>query len=289
MKYKTNKVISILASVLITVLIIIGLWLDMQQTLTQEQLKFSFYTSAIFGLLVTNVFFLLRYKSLLKKLIIIIVALIVWRISYFPIMVLAGFLATLGEAFTITLFNKSVVYPFLLLSIALINAFSMLIAGSFLFLLLNINQKEKPLQQSKLSSLIFVSQASIVTAISVPLAVLAIGVSFTQPADWHAIPDTSILDDKPLPTASLPEINPYATAFEKQGLSWKHLVLFKAAEITYNLIPENTRWSQIVKGTLEKEFIETTEVSTAFCTKVHLRAFMTAQPFLNGNKSIHDL
>ena len=311
MKHTINQYIFTLVSLLITALIIFGFALDIKPSLTQAQLETAFYISGIFGLLTVNVFFILKKNRLWKSIVMIALSLIVWRIAYFPVLVLAGYLATLGESIAITLFDKSVVYPFLLLSIALMNAFSMLIAGSFLYQLFNRkrDQIEKQfegsklgssklstsklstskLSTSKLSTFGFTSLNSITAIISIPLVVLAIGVSFTQPADWHAIPDTSILDDKPLPTASLPEINPYAIAFEKQGLSWKHQVLFKAAEITYDLIPDDTRWSQIVKGTLEKEFIETTDISTAFCTKVHLRAFMTAQPFLNGKKSIDDL
>ena len=301
MNYKINRLIFTAVSLLITALIIFGFTLDIKPSLTQAQLETAFYISGIFGLLTVNVFFILNKNKLWKSIAMIALSLIVWRIAYFPVLVLAGYLATLGESIAITLFDKSVVYPFLLLSIALMNAFSMLIAGSFLYQLFNRkrDQIEKQLEgsklstsklsTSKLSTFRFTSLNSITAIISIPLVVLAIGVSFTQPADWHAIPDTSILDDKPLPTASLPEINPYAIAFEKQGLSWKHQVLFKAAEITYDLIPDDTRWSQIVKGTLEKEFIETTDISTAFCTKVHLRAFMTAQPFLNGKKSIDDL
>lgn len=178
----------------------------------------------------------------------------------------------------------TVVYPFLLLSVALMNAFSLLVAATVLFLvfLLFSSSAKNNKVINKWSSLSLIS-------ISAPLAVLAIGVSFTQPADWHAIPDTTYLDDKPLPAASLPEINPYSTALDKQGLSWQHMVLFKSAQITYDLIPNNTQWSQVVKGTLESEFVKTKVISTAFCTKVHLRAFMTAQPYLNGKKSINNL
>jgi len=285
-----NKLLLVVITLLILWLVLIGFWLDRNTALTQDQLIYALYLSGVVGLFPVVLFFIFKKNTLWKNSLLAILALFVWRIAYFPVMVLAGYLATLGESFSLALFDTSVVYPFLLLSVALMNAFSLLIAGTLLLLIFipfqskskskSNNHNHEPM--GKWSSLSLIS-------ISIPLAVLAIGVSFTQPADWHAIPDTTFLDDKPLPQASLPEINPYSTALDKQGLSWQHKVLFKSAEITYDLIPENTQWSQVVKGTLESEFVKTKEISTAFCTKVHLRAFMAAQPFLNGNQTLDNL
>jgi len=281
---KTNKLLLVIIILSTLWIASLGFWLDGKETLSQNQLIYAFYISGITGLLPTLLFFMLKSKVIWKNSLLSLLALLLWRITYFPIMVLAGYLATLGESLTLTLFDISVVYPFLLLSVALMNAFSLLVAATVLFLVFLLFSSSPKNNEviNKWSSLSLIS-------ISAPLAVLAIGVSFTQPADWHAIPDTTYLDGKPLPAASLPEINPYSTALDKQGLSWQHKVLFKSAQITYDLIPNNTQWSQVVKGTLESEFVKTKVISTAFCTKVHLRAFMTAQPYLNGKKSINNL
>ena len=280
-----------LITVLIFWLLLIGLWLDQTTALSQNQLVYAFYLSGIAGLLPVIVHYIFKNHNegsggLWKNSLLALLALLVWRIAYFPIMVLAGYFATLGESLTLSVLDTSVVYPFLLLSVALMNAFSLLVAAMILYLVFALfSSKTNNNHQSKINQWGLFSSVPLLS-VSIPLAVLAIGVSFTQPADWHAIPDTTFLDDKPLPAASLPEINPYSTALEKQGLSWQHKVLFKSAEITYDLIPENTKWSQVVKGTLESEFVKTKVISTAFCTKVHLRAFMTAQPFLNGQQNI---
>lgn len=284
-----NKLLTVLTVFLWIWVVLVGFSLDTNTELTQGQLIYAFYTSGVFGLLPVALLFIFRNNSLWKKILIILLALLVWRIAYFPVMVLAGYLATLGESVSIMLLGKSVVYPFLLLSVALMNAFSLLIAGMLLQLLFILFTPKDVKQQNNDNTHIKVWSSLSLISLTLPLAVLAIGVSFTQPADWHAIPDTSYIDDKPLPKANLPEINPYSTALEQKGLSWQHKVLFKAAEVTYDLIPENTQWSQVVKGTLESEFVNTKEVSTAFCTKVHLRAFMTAQPFLNGKESISNI
>ncbi|MCF6190248.1 MAG: hypothetical protein L3J51_07210 [Cocleimonas sp.] len=281
---KIKKLLLVIITLSTLWITLIGFWLDGKETLSQNQIIYAFYLSAIAGLLPTLLFFMFKNKAIWKNILLSLLALLLWRITYFPIMVLAGYLATLGESLALTLFDMSVVYPFLLLSVALMNALSLLVAATVLFLVFLLFRSGEKNNRiiNKWSSLSLIS-------ISIPLAVLAIGVSFTQPADWHAIPDTTYLDDKPLPAASLPEINPYSTALDKQGLSWQHKVLFKSAEITYDLIPNNTQWSQVVKGTLESEFVKTKVISTAFCTKVHLRAFMTAQPYLNGKKSINNL
>ncbi len=281
---KIKKLLLVIITLSTLWITLIGFWLDGKETLSQNQIIYAFYLSAIACLLPTLLFFMFKNKAIWKNILLSLLALLLCRITYFPIMVLAGYLATLGESLALTLFDMSVVYPFLLLSVALMNALSLLVAATVLFLVFLLFRSGEKNNRiiNKWSSLSLIS-------ISIPLAVLAIGVSFTQPADWHAIPDTTYLDDKPLPAASLPEINPYSTALDKQGLSWQHKVLFKSAEITYDLIPNNTQWSQVVKGTLESEFVKTKVISTAFCTKVHLRAFMTAQPYLNGKKSINNL
>ncbi len=81
-----------------------------------------------------------------------------------------------------------------------------------------------------------------VLATSIPLALLAITISFTQATDWHTIPDTSFIDDKPLPELALPDMNPYHSvlADSTQNLNWRQRILFYASAITYDLIPEQT-------------------------------------------------
>lgn len=289
--FSSRSLAFLLAGVLILWLVLIGLWLDGKSELSQAQLVYAFNLAGITGLLPCLLHFVLKYKKFWKNSLMVVIAIMIWRVAYFPVLVLAGYVATLGEATTIAILNTSVVYPYLLISVAVMNGLSFLVAaiitdGVLLSVFYNKRSRNSIYNHKSKTNLLLIGSLA---TVAIPLAVMAIGVSFTQPADWHAIPDTSSLDDKPLPEATLPEMNPYFTALEADNLSWQHKSLFKAAAITYDLVPEKTQWSQVVKGTLEKEFVLTKEVSTAFCTKVHFRAFMTAQPFLNGNKSIEEL
>ena len=257
-----------------------GLWVDNQTQLSQGLLEVAFYTASLVGVLLSYLSFSRYRQAYWRYVLRIVLALIVWRISFFPIMVLAGFVATWGEYVALTAFGSSSVYPFLLTAVLLMNMAAVWIAELVLHSVLSL------LSPSSVSVAPHTSQSSLV--LGLPLAVLAVMISFTQPMDWHAIPDTSFIDDKPLPQAGLPEINPYEAALEETGLSLQHKVLFKAAAITYDWIPENTTWSQVVKGTLEKEFVTTEDVSSSFCSKIHYRAFLTAQPFIK-QKTVEDI
>ncbi|MCK5811172.1 MAG: hypothetical protein KAH00_08775 [Cocleimonas sp.] len=266
---------SLITLIFIVLFVCYGFYLDNKTELSQVLLEQSFYGAGMTGLVLTGLFFMLKRPTLWRTSLYLILAFIIWRVAFFPIMVLAGFLATWGEYITIQFFNQSIVYPFLLLSVAIMNAAALWIVEGIIRL---NNTPQQSSHWSRASRL----------ALVLPLGVLAILVSFIKPMDWHTISDTSFIDTKPLPKASLPEMNPYEAALENDHLSLSHTVLFKAAAITYDWIPERTQWSQIVKGTLEKEFVTTHNVSTSFCSKIHYRAFMTAHSFIK-RQSIQEL
>jgi len=251
-----------------------GLWLDQQQTLSQLPLMIAFYSAGFSGLLTMSLYLRPRFPLFWQQLLLIILAYSVWRIAYFPVLVLAGYIATVGEAISLRIVGYSVVYPFFLVSMVLMNAVSFWLASQLL----------KWFVKPTIGHITRQEQTLFISAI--PLALLALTISFTQPADWHVIPDTSFIDDKPLPKPVLPEMNPYYTALDDKTLNWRQRTLFYASAITYDWIPENTRWSQIVRGTLEYEFVRTKNVSTAFCVKVHYRAFIVAHPFLNTSMAL---
>ncbi len=263
----------------LTILIFLGLVIDQLDSLDQRVLFVSFHLSGIIGLCLATYFVFKQIDIVWLRALFAIVVFLLWRISYFPIMVLAGYFGGLGESVA-HYFGLYQVYPAFLLSIAVMNFIVVALAGlAVLAIFYKYVQLHKP-------TLIY---RSIFTSITLPLVVIALAVSFSHPSDWHALPDTALIDKKPLPSPALPEINPYWTALEKDGISWQQQILFAAAAITYDNIPENTQWSQVVRGTLEKDFVTTPVITTAFCTRIHYRAFMTAHPYLKDKNKFQRL
>lgn len=261
------------------ILIFLGLIIDHLDALDQRILFVSFHLSGIIGLCLATYFVFKQIDIVWLRALFAIVVFLLWRISYFPIMVLAGYFGGLGESVAQYL-GLYQVYPAFLLSIAAMNFIVVALAGfAVLVIFYKYVQRQKP-------TLIY---RGLFTSITLPLIVIVLAVSFSHPSDWHALPDTALIDKKPLPSPALPEMNPYWTALEKDGISWQQQILFAAAAITYDNIPENTQWSQVVRGTLEKDFVTTPVITTAFCTRIHYRAFMTAHPYLKDKNKFRSL
>lgn len=257
----------------------LGVYLDQQIMVTRSGLETVFYVSGISGLLLGAIYPLRYLNHALLRLLFAIVVVLVWRVSFFPIMVLAGFVSGYFEALFVSI-GLYQVYPAFLLAIAVMNFMAVFLAGAFILLLVSLLWREDYRQHLR---------KGMAAAIALPLLLIAFAVSFSHPSDWHAIADTSAIDKKPLPAPSAPVMNPYWSALAEPGISLQQAVLFRAAAITYDLVPEGTRWSQVVKGTLEKEFIGTREISTAFCSKIHYRAFVVAQPYIRNQEAFEDL
>lgn len=256
----------------ITSLIAAGFWLDVQTELSENRLRVAFHVSSIAGVLFMLMSLLAGLRMRWQQVLAVCLAYTIWRVAYFPALVLAGYAAGWWEALHLSLTGNSSIYPAFLVVMAGLNVLAMGFGGWVLLRVLRV----RPVQLGwKNGSLAFSSLL---------LGVLAVTVAFSHPMDWHSIPDTSAIDDKPLPSPALPEINPYETAAQEMGLNWRQRTLFRAAALTYDLVPTNTQWSRVVKGTMEQEFIGTRDTSTAFCTKIHYRAFRVAQPFVNGQQ-----
>lgn len=102
------------------VLIVAGLWFGWVHTLDQPQLFAAFQLVPLIGIAVDVLASLgwgLGWGKLspTRKIVLILAALFVWRVSYFPIMVFAGWVATLGKKLTLALASiitlPIVIYP----------------------------------------------------------------------------------------------------------------------------------------------------------------------------------
>ena len=86
--------------------IMVGIWLDQQASIAQTALIYiSFLILSGFGYITSMGFWADRVFSLLllQRISVIIVILIAWRVAYFPIMVLAGWFATISESLCVSI------------------------------------------------------------------------------------------------------------------------------------------------------------------------------------------
>lgn len=249
----------------IVVLVALGFYLDSLQAISEEQLRAGFYFAGLMGILMALVVMFKHLNTTWSKVLILLVALLVWRISYFSIMVLAGFVAGFWESAYLTLFSHSSIYPAFLLIMAIMNAVAVLLAGYSVLALTRLIK----------------APIKVLLPITVLLGTIATTLSFIHPFDWKWSPENNLLADTTLPQPHLPEYNPYEVALQQPNINWRQKVLFIAASITYKLIPSNTVWSQEVKGTMEVEFHGNESATTAMCTKIHYRAFQAAQASLH--------
>lgn len=246
-----------------------GVVLDRLAGLDNRVLFVSFHVSGIVGLCLGALLVFKRCSHFWVRIACVIAVILIWRVSYFPIMVIGGFMASVGE-YAMSTLGVYQVYPIFVLSVALLNFVAATIAAYVVAVIFGQFAAHK-------EALIF---RGALMSVALPLLVIAAAVSFSHPSDWHSVPDTSFIDTKPLPSPTLPNVNPYWAALEEKQINWQQRILFAAAAITYDYVPENARWSTVVRGVLENEFVSTTEVTTAFCTKIHYRAFITAHPYI---------
>lgn len=157
-------------------------------------------------------------------------ALVAWRLSYFPIMVFSGQVASIGEWLLIAVGLPVVVYPVFLLSVAAIHSAASAGAGLVL---------HPPLPWLR-------------WAIA-PAFLVAVAVSFNQPSDITLLPDTVASVEAPIPPMRTGHANPYLPAFRGPGYLPNQRVVLLAAGLIYETIPPSP-WATTVKAVLEGAF-----------------------------------
>lgn len=249
-----------------------GLWFDLVTILNQPQLFVTFQVMSLTGIAV-GVFLSWDWLSPnknktapaysnFKKILLVLAAIVVWRISYFPIMVFAGWVATLGERLIVAMSEivslPIIIYPIFFLCMLLMFAGAALAMGAIVY------QKYR-----------------VAMIITVPAFMMASMVSFSKPSDIVWLPDTHVTVSNPLPTAMLPHENPYLPLLSKPEFPLQKKVLLFAAGSIYVFVPHSP-WGGTVKGTLEDLFRNNPNGSTSIRIRDHYESYHVAHKLIRS-------
>ena len=235
-----------------------GLWLDHAPAINQTELFIAFHLASLSGIGLAVLSFWSRLQERWRRVVFIAVALVVWRITYFPLMVFAGWVATLGEWIQITTqILPHFIYPTFLLAMAIFHCLSAMAAG----LLLQPAGVARP------------KRWFMYPAFFSGFAIAAL-VSFTSDSDMRILPD-EIMRDAAIPQDAHPVANPYITALKQGGYTIPQQTLLIAAGSIYPAIP-HTPWSLTVKGVLEAQFRHSPRASSSQRVEEHYLGFLSA-------------
>jgi len=242
--------------VLIAALTVFGVILDHSIPESTTPLFAGFMAASLLGVVLGGVGFGKRLGSRRNVVVFSVCLCLVWRLTYFPFMVLAGTGAAYAESVAIWCGVRPLVFaPFLML-LAALHAVTAWLTGLPVVLRLRL------------------------VWLPFGLALLpAATVSLSQPVDLHPLPDRCwhrVPDDI---TVSKPVANPYLPALKRPEYRIHQRVLLLAAGLTYDLIP-GSPWSRSVKGTLEDSFLENPFGSTGDRVLEHYSGYLAAHPHI---------
>jgi hypothetical protein len=180
----------------------------------------------------------------------------VWRITYFPLMVFSGHVASIGEWIQACLGLPIVVYGVFLMVIAGLHAAVGFAAGQLL----------APAHRAARGVL--------------ALAFLfACAISFSEPSDLRWLPDRVSSLSEPVPPPVAPGRNPYLPQLTAPGYLPNQRLMLLAAGLTYETIPPSP-WGRTVKAVLEGLFDRNPHASTADRVREHYLAYASAHPLI---------
>lgn len=205
--------------------ILFGVILDSRPTVSIGSLFFAFYSASLGGLIIGLLPAWQRIIVPWQRIGLLMLALVVWRIAYFPFFVLAGWVATWSDWFFFTIeASFSVIYSVFLLVIICLHAIAVATAW-----------------------IVLCYRRWIVVLTALPLCTLAILVSFNQPEDFSLLPDNTILRPTIIPSVTLQEGNIYLTLLQRNKYNFAQRALLHSGRILYTLIPQ-APWSTTVKN-----------------------------------------
>jgi len=237
----------------LAVVFLIGLGIDLFAEVNQTTLFICFYVTSLLGVLLAVLRFWPDVETPGLRILLVLGALIVWRVAYFPILVFAGWVATLNEWLLIELSLPTIIYPVFLLAVTLMH-WAAVYAGAMM-----------------ISSRKYLWGAALV-----PAFIVATLVSFTNKVDLTPLPDYFVTIEEAVPAAQAATQNPYSAALASdQEYNWAETTLLFASGSMYQFIPD-TPWSASVKGVLESLFNSTPKASSTIRVKDHYLAYRRA-------------
>jgi hypothetical protein len=186
-------------------------------------------------------------ESAVRQCVALIAALLAWRLAYFPLMVICGWLASVGEWAAFRAFGRSVVYPSFALLLLAVNAAIAWIAAAAV----TVARPAPPsFRERTLERLLRNPPRLALLGLGAAALPVAAMVTFSAPSDRTWFRDRPWSEPRPLPPIHDPERNPYAIILREHELGLPSQVLAFNALVTYPLVPEGP-WGSAMKGTLE--------------------------------------
>lgn len=248
--------LKVVVSSVAVLLLSVGVCLDNLVVVDQVVLFYAFQAASLLGVGLAAYTLWPRIPTPTLRSVMLICALLVWRIAYFPILVMSGWVATLGEWLLIQSHVFPIfIYPTFLLTMAGLYWVSIYVGGLCCY-------------RRKL-----IAAVPIVAASSI-----AILISFTTVDDASLLPDMNRSLSSGIPVESTLQGNPYLSFSntEQQHSSFPQRVLVFASATLFGLIP-NSPWSATVKGVLGQFFINNPLASSSTRIQEHYLAFRAAQ------------
>lgn len=244
-----------MAGLFLLLLLVWGIAID-RRPYSQARLWTAIHVASLGGVALATAYTLPSFDTIAQRIALVLVVLVVWRLTYFPLMVFSGHVASITEWVLAFLRLPIVVYGVFLVSIATLHALVALGAAQ-------IVGPSHPL----------------VYAAIVPVLLLASAVSFTKPADLHVLPDRfrALAEAAPPPVA--PTQNPYFSRLVGPGYLPHQRVVLLAAGLTYETIPPSP-WGRTVKAVLEVLFNEKPRASTAQRILDHYLSYASAHDLI---------
>lgn len=199
---------------------------------------------------------LLVFGSGWQRLLAVPLALLVWRVTYFPLMVFSGHVVSISEWIHAFVGLPIWIYGIFLLVIALLHGLVSLVFGQLL----------APVHR-------------LVYAALPVLFLLACAVSFSKLEDVRVSPDPFARLADPVPPPVAPGRNPYLPHLFGPGYLPHQRIMLLAAGLTYETIPPSP-WGRTVKSVLEVLFDENPNGSTLDRVREHYRAYASAHPLI---------
>lgn len=239
--------------------ILFGAILDIRPTISTGNLFFAFYGASLGGLLLGLIPAWHRVTVSWQRVGLLMMALFVWRVAYFPFFVIAGWVATWSDWIFFTFeANFSVVYVIFLLVIMCLHGITVFTAWISIYYRLWI-----------------------VVLAALPLCTLAILVSFNQLEDFSLLPDRTIQRSLTSMRSVTPEEgNIYITLLQREQYNSAQRVLLRSGSILYAIIP-HAPWSTTVKEIIAHGIRTNPVGSSADRIYEHYISFVVAHPCIS--------
>jgi hypothetical protein len=254
--------------------LIAGWRVDARESLTQSVLFWHFLTLGLLGGALGWALQARHERSALRKLVGALAALAVWRVAYFPLMVICGWLASVGEWLAFHALGRSVIYPtFLSLILAMNLVIAWIATAAF------TNAQPDPGRGALARLLRQPPQKPLwgVGALALPVAAM---VTFSKPSDLVPFGDRPWKEVRPIPEIHDPKRNPYEIILREREMELPAQVLAFNAYVTYPLVPEGP-WGSAMKGTLEALALENPVATSQERIDEHYLAYLAAHARLH--------